>query len=333
MIRLPYQVCLLVLAFALSGCASLWSQATGPLTRHNHAPIMTARDGAITTAGGSAFVARGVNLQYGDSPRDALPAVAAIAGTGANIIRLELRRNTTAWQLRRALDAAVARKVTVMAFYWESDITCHSDSAVLERDVRDLWLGQWKGVLSEAKYQPYLMLNIANEWGSAKGEFADYLATYAHLIGQFRAAGLRAPIVIDAAECGQDTGSFLDGRAQRLIDADPLKNVIVSVHAYNRPWNSPGAIDGNIAALKATGAPFLVGEFGDRELVEDGNAVDHLYLMKQAAATGTGWIAWSWKGNGETTRVLDMSAAYGVAELTRRGQDVVNGPDGLKSGH
>ncbi len=314
---------LVLLALGLSGCANLSGTKI---------PVFQARDGAIYTPGGRPFIARGVNLQYGDSPAQALPAIGAIHGVGANIIRLQLRRNTTAEELRAALDEAVKYEIPVMAFYWESDITCGRDSVLLRRDTEALWLGRWADVLLEAKYQPYLMLNIANEWGTSDNDYSDYLTTYFDLIEAMRARGFRVPIVIDAAHCGQATGSFLEGRGQALYDADPLRNLIVSVHPYHHLWNSPAKIDRNINDLKAAGVPFLLGEFGDRELVEEGNSVDHLHLMRAAKEKSIGWIAWSWKGNGKPVRVLDMSTDYGKAELTRRGQDIVNAPGGLRDG-
>ena len=45
--------------------------------------------------------------------------------------------------------------------------------------------------------------------------------------------------------------------------------------------------------------------------------------MQTATAQGVGWLAWSWKGNGGATQVLDMSKRYGRTDLTRRGQEVV----------
>lgn len=315
------------LTLVLASCTTL--ETARDIVLQRPAPVFQARDGEIYTPEGKLFVARGVNLQYGDNPNAALPAIAAIASVKANIIRLQLRRDTSADDLRKALDAAVKLKMPVMVFYWESDITCASDSALLRKDTEELWLTRWAGVLSARKYQPYLMLNIANEWGTSKDGYADFMATYAGLIKAFRARGFRAPIVIDAANCGQATESFLDGRAKALQAADPQHNLIVSVHAYNRPWNTPEAIDRHIAELRAEGVPFLLGEFGDRELVEDGNAVDHLHLMKMADAQKIGWITWSWKGNGGVTRVLDMSESYSEAKLTRRGEDIVNGPHGL----
>ncbi|MGN6366147.1 cellulase family glycosylhydrolase [Asticcacaulis taihuensis] len=317
------------LTLTVSGCTTL--QSALDALHKTPAPVFHTEGSEILRPDGTAFIARGINLQYGDNPKAALPAIKAISSTGANIIRLQLRRNTSAKDLKKALDRAVALKLPVMVFYWESDITCGTDSARLRRDTGDLWLRRWADVLSERKYQPYLMLNIANEWGSSKDNYANYMATYTDLIRAMRARGYRAPIVIDAADCGQATGSFLEGRGKTLQALDPLHNLIVSVHAYNKPWNSPEMIDRNIADLKSEGVPFLLGEFGDQELAEDGSAVDHLHLMQAAQETGTGWITWSWKGNGGVTKVLDMSESYGKVKLTRRGQEIVDGPYGLRA--
>jgi len=324
-----YRWLTIALVLVLASCAP--AQSAYDIILQKPAPVFHTEGSAILRPDGTAFIARGINLQYGDNPKAALPAIKAISSTGANIIRLQLRRNTSAKDLRKALDAAVKRKLPVMMFYWEQDITCGTDSARLRKDTGDLWLRRWADVLNERKYQPYLMLNIANEWGTSKDNYAGYMATYSDLIRAMRARGYRAPIVIDAADCGQATGSFLDGRGKALQAADPLHNLIGSVHAYNKPWNSAEKIDSNIAALRAEGIPFLLGEFGDRELVEDGNAVDHLHLMQTAQETGTGWITWSWKGNGGATQVLDMSESYGKVSLTRRGHEIVDGPYGLRA--
>jgi mannan endo-1,4-beta-mannosidase len=53
--------------------------------------------------------------------------------------------------------------------------------------------------------------------------------------------------------------------------------------------------------------------------------------MQVAQETSTGWIAWSWKGNGATARGLDLSESYGQVRLTRRGRDIVDGPYGLRA--
>lgn len=317
------------MTLGLSSCAA--SRNTIGVFAHPAPLVFHTHQGQILSPQGSAFIARGVNLQYGDNPTAALPAMAAISSVNANIVRLQLRKTTTAVQLRAALDEAVRLKLPVMVFYWESYITCGEDAAVLKADVQALWLKRWAGVLSDPKYQPYLMLNIANEWGTSKADYASYLATYTDLIKAMRAKGYRTPLVIDAADCGANTESFLNGRGQTLVAADPLHNLIASVHAYHDVWNSHTKIDQNIDDLIGTGIPFLLGEFGDTELDLPNDAVDHNYLMQTAKAKSVGWIVWSWKGNGKETRMLDLSDSYGEAKLTRRGQQIVNGPYGLQA--
>ncbi|MDI7775695.1 cellulase family glycosylhydrolase [Asticcacaulis sp. EMRT-3] len=321
-----------LIIYGLTGCASVWRNGFGLLPERGPPPaVFEARDGQIFTPDGAPFIMRGVNLQYGDRPGRAWSAIKAIKASGANIIRLELRANTSAHDLRRALNQAVRLKMPVMVMLWEQDVTCSHDSTALRFHVQALWMNRWAQVLNDRKYQPYLMLNIANEWGTSDNHFRSYISTYSELVSALRGHGYRMPLVIDAADCGQNVSSFLEGRGAALQAADPRHNLILSVHAYNKPWNSREKIDANIDALKATGVPFIIGEFGSSQLVEDGSSVDHLYLMHEAQAKGVGWIAWSWKGNGGASQVLDMSRDYGKARLTQHGEDVVNGPDGLKA--
>lgn len=58
--------------------------------------VIVARGGSLYSASGRKLVLRGINLQYGDSPSVRLAGINAIAATGANAVRLELRNATTA---------------------------------------------------------------------------------------------------------------------------------------------------------------------------------------------------------------------------------------------
>lgn len=286
--------------------------------------------GQLYSASGKAFIARGINLQYGDNPTSALPAITPIASTGANLVRLELRKTTTAAQLRSALDAIVAKGMVAMPMYWESDITCQSNAASLLAAVNNQWLGSWKPVLQDSKYRGKILLNIANEWGEDTNNYADYLTTYQSAIQSLRSGGYTMPLVIDAAHCGQYADSFLNGRGSTLLTADPKKNLLFSVHAYHWKWDSHAEIDSAIAALKAQGLAFLFGEFGDYHFQTPYN-VDHYYLLNKTQDEAVGWIAWSWKGNGAgEEQLLDMSYDYDKATLSPHGNDIVNGEDGLK---
>lgn len=285
---------------------------------------------ALYSPAGHLFVPRGINLQYGDNPAAALPAIAEIAATGANIVRLQLRNDTSATALKQALDAIVSQGMVAMPMYWETDITCQSSASALKTAVNDLWLTRWKSTLLDPAYRGKLLLNIANEWGSSQ-DWYNYVQTYRQVISQLRQAGFNMPLVVDAADCGQNPYSFLASRASSLQAADAAHNLLFSLHPYYDLWNSPLKIEAILNQYQQQAIPLLLGEFGDSEFQADGgHNVDHLALMASARSRQLGWIAWSWHGNGSGYEVLDLSSQYAPASLSRRGLDIVYGNDGLQ---
>ncbi|MDH0305875.1 carbohydrate-binding domain-containing protein [Aeromonas caviae] len=291
---------------------------------------MYVKDGQLYSASGQRFIARGINLQYGDNPGAAFAAITPIANTGANIVRLQLRKHTTAQELRGALDAIVARNMVAMPMYWESDVTCQSNPQPLQTAVDSLWLGSWKAVMQDPKYKGKILLNIANEWGEDTNNYADFITTYKGLIKGLRDGGYTMPLVIDAAHCGQYVQSFLSGRGSELLNADASKNLLFSLHAYHWLWDTPAEIDAAIAQMKVQNLAFLFGEFGDKRFQAPNN-VDHYHLLGKAQSESVGWIAWSWKGNGAgEEEVLDMSYDYGSMDLSPRGNYIVFGEAGIR---
>lgn len=256
------------------------------------AQVMTIEGTTILDATGEAFMARGINLQYGDNPSIRLAGIAPIAETQANIVRLQLRRNTTASQLEDALDALVEQDLVAMPMLWEEDITCSNDAAVLLDDVDNLWLGEWLPVLASAEYQDHLMINIANEWGPMNvfdpqsSAYDEWVSTYESIITGFRDAGFKVPLVIDAAHCGQDFYVYLGGRGQQLLEHDPETNLIFSPHAYFNNWNTAEKVKSNMKRLQDEGYSVLLGEFGGSGF-QAPNDVDHINLIQQGAGDGS----------------------------------------------
>lgn len=325
-----YTMPLLCLLTACGGGGDAADTTTGDPTPGTTGQI-TASDGQIFSATQTPFLLRGVNLQYGDNPATAQPAIDAIALTGANTVRLQLRATTTAEQLKSALDDIVAHGMVAMPMYWEEDITCHSDVAIFNNAITTLWLGRWKSVLQDEKYRGKIMLNIANEWGSSQ-DYDSFITTYQQAIRDFRQQGLHMPLVIDGADCGQDANSFLQGRGNQLLKQDVDKNLIFSLHAYYDQWRSASQMTAILTQYRAAQLPLIIGEFGDDEFQRDEqHNVDHLALMQVTAEQNIGWLAWSWKGNGSGYEVLDMSIRYSPMDLTRRGEDIVYGNHGLQA--
>jgi mannan endo-1,4-beta-mannosidase len=310
------------------GGSSSSTDTSTPTTVQKPDGTMRVEAGAVLSASSKSFVMRGINLQYGDDPSSRLAMIDEIADTGANTIRLELRSSTTADQLRSALDEIVARGLVAVVMYWESDVTCQSDTKGFEVAMTR-WTDTWKAVLGDAKYKANLVLNIANEWGDANAKDA-YLNTYRDAIARLRAAGYQFPLMIDAASCGQQYSVFANGGATALAQADPYRNVIFSTHAY-WSYQTSAAIDAAIAAVQGQGQAFVWGEFGQAAFqASTGNATDHRYLIKHAEDIGIGYLAWSWYGNGGDAQVLDMRQAGVTPLLTAYGEEVVNGGSSFK---
>ena len=307
-----------------------WSGADpGYATNPNTGEFFTV-GAALFSPAGKPFIARGINLQYGDNPSEKMPSFGPIAWTNANIVRLQLRDNTTNWELEQALDAIVNRGMVAMPMLWEHYLTCHHNTWQLTNAVQNLWVNRWKTVLQKQKYKGKLLINIANEWGENYNNYQDFISAYESVISTLRGAGFKQPLVIDGAHCGQYKNTFLSNRGRDLINHDPENNLVFSLHAYHWLWNTKGEINQAFLDYRGANIPLMMGEFGDSEFQAPNN-VNHMYLMERAQALDVGWIAWSWKGNGTAEElVLDMSETYSPANLTRHGTDIVWGPNGLK---
>jgi mannan endo-1,4-beta-mannosidase len=317
-------------ALAACGGGGTATPATGvappseaPVTATPPSGWMRVAQGELRSASGHAVLLRGINLQYGDWPEGRLAGLAAIADQGANAVRLQLRRDTTAAQLRAALDELLARGMVAIPMYWETDVTCTHDTQGLATAMTR-WTQTWREVLLDSRYRGMLVVNIANEWGSS-AQLADWRSRMAAAITQLREAGLAMPLMIDAPDCGQLATAFDSATVAAWLAADPYDNLVLSVHAYWR-YQTAALITEAVDQVRAQGLPMVWGEFGQRAFQADsGHATDHLALMRDANRRSVGYLAWSWYGNGPEAAVLDMATQISGGELTAYGREVVEG--------
>jgi len=283
----------------------------------DYASVMTTSSNEIFDASTNPVLLRGVNLQYGDNPDVRLAGIAAIKATGANVVRLQLRANTTAEQLATALDEIVANNMIAMPMLWEEEgeITCTESAEFLDKYTQELWFDEWIDVLVQEKYQPYLMINIANEWG-VRGVwnansigYGEYIEVYKSIIREFREIGFKVPLVIDAPDCGQDYNAFLAERGLELQAADSEKNIILSVHAYGAKYNTSNKIVAAADLLSKEKVPFIIGEFGGSG--EGAASLDHIDLM--AKGIGDYALIFNLPWSGDTDKA---AYAYSLEQAT-----------------
>lgn len=172
------------------------------------------------------------------------------------------------------------------------------------------------------KHKAYLLVNIANEAGDHTVSQADFVAGYSNAVQRMRAAGIHAPLVIDATEWGKDL-DMLNRTAATLLAADPESNLMFSVHLYwSMSCNFDAAyIRSHLQEAVDLGYPLVVGEFSryggypcshpNAGKCSEAAEVDYQAILAACHELQLGWYAWEWgPGNGYNNPpcvVMDMT--------------------------
>lgn len=193
----------------------------------------------------------------------------------------------------------------------------------------NFWISNWS---SFAPYAKHLILNIANEWGPVSSTWS---TAYQSAISSLRTAGITVPLMIDAANFGQDFSNFTN-YAQAVFNSDPQKNVIFSIHLYG---NGGSAISGSPSPIQqlatqsaSQGMVFAAGEYGSQGSL-GGATVQG--VINACNSSGLGWVAWAWDednsdGSGDQMTQTPIGTFTGTpatastsGQLTTYGQQVV----------
>ncbi|HEX8529335.1 MAG TPA: cellulase family glycosylhydrolase, partial [Cytophagales bacterium] len=128
--------------------------------------------------------------------------------------------------------------------------------------------------------------------------------------------------------------------AQEIIDSDPQKNVVFSIHMY-AGWYSGTTnaaswrfqVEAKLQEYKDKNIPIMVGEFGWEGTTDV--PYDPRVVMSKTAQLGQGWFFWSWFDQPTYTYynvVKDQCTGYNSdADLTTGGNAIVNGTNGMKA--
>lgn len=325
---------LLCSSFALTAGASADDQAaSSPLEG------FYVSDGRLYDANGNEFIMRGVNsgvVWYlaGSHNKIGIRSMNYIAASGANTLRICWERDTKRLGLPvdstdlfiEAVSRAIELDMVVVVSLWDNGGS---------NNVSDLManVGWWlqddiRRFLNENRR--YVLLNISNEWGGHNLAGFRWAQAYQEAIAALREAGIRNTLIIDSSGWGQSMIP-IKYYADILLDSDPDRNVVFSVHMYGS-WNSPEDITEHLEWAKENSVPLIVGEFGYDYGNGDNNLgcrVDADRVLAECQRLGFGWLAWSWSGNNRENAWLDLTRRDWKT-LTAWGERVVNGPDGIR---
>ncbi|HWO13838.1 MAG TPA: cellulase family glycosylhydrolase [Polyangiaceae bacterium] len=213
---------------------------------------------------------------------DALTWMDEIATTDSNSVRIVWETTRGAPDIvRAAIERAVELGMVPMVEM--HDVTGSPDLTGPAR-MAQYYVDEMRDILLE--FEPYLLINIANEWGDFQTQDADWVQAYQQAIAVLRDAGINHTLVIDASNSGQK-GSVIVAEGAELLEGDPQHNVLFSKHMY-QDYENPQRILDVLRGAKAASLPIIVGEFGFQHGSRNGEpiAVPYTVMIDEAARLG-----------------------------------------------
>lgn len=280
----------------------------------------------LLDANGEEFIIRGMNNPHAWFGEKAFKALDDIQATGSNTIRIVWNTKGKDADLERIICRCIELKMIPMVEL--HDVTGNTSADRLA-DMAS-WYAEPQRVSMLQKYERFLLLNIANEWGDnpMKGEY--WRDAYEKAVGIMRQAGYVTTLVIDAPGWGQNIAPIIEF-GKDVIESDPLHNILYSVHMYGS-WNNAADIEQKLTLCHQQALPIIVGEFGYN--YDEGNnnltcRADHQMILSTCNKLDYGFMPWSWTGNNKENQWLDLVEPDDWKTLTWWGQQVITGEGGI----
>ena len=277
----------------------------------------------LKDANDNPFVMRGVNYAFTWYKGTETVALPKIAEYGANTVRIVLS-NGEQWNKDSVSTVKNLIKICeeneMIAVLEVHDATGYNTHESLMKaaeyfvEIKDAYIGK----------EDKVIINIANEWRGDQNS-DEWAKSYKQAVNLLRDAGLTHNIMVDAAGWGQ-YGKAIHDKGLEVLNSDPLENIIFAIHMYGTAGGNEGVIKQNIDGVLNQDLALCIGEFGWNH--SDGD-VDEETIMSYCEETNTGWLAWSWHGNGSEVSYLDMVTDYTGNTLTEWGDTVVNSVYGM----
>ena len=282
----------------------------------------------LREANGQNFVMRGVNLPhawYADRTSQSLKDISA---TGANTVRVVLS-NGKIWRRTPASEVAeiirVAKEEDLITVLEVHDTTGFGEqTAATLSEAVDYWVSLRDVLVGQ---EDYVIINIGNEpYGNGQPASA-WLNGHSDAIARLRREGFEHVLMVDAANWGQDWQGIMRSNAPTLMNLDPRRRLVFSVHMYE-VYPNDSAVNGYFGAFRSMNLPLVVGEFAADHF---GAFVDANAIMARAQQYGIGYLGWSWSGNSSNLSSLDVVQNFDPGRLTAWGSRLINGQNGIRA--
>lgn len=290
--------------------------------------VFSIQGNELIDANGNEFMIRGVNNPHIWLSNKAFKSLESIAVLNANCIRIVWMAKGKPEKLDKVINKCIELEMIPMVEL--HDVTGKTTSESLLKMVDYYEREDVKEVL--LRYEKYLLINIANEWGDHSTTSEYWRDTYMQAIDSLRAAGYKTTIVIDASGWGQNLQPILD-YGKTLLNYDILHNLLFSIHMYGS-WNDPEKIKTELRKAYDAELPLIVGEFGYNYNNGENNlkcTVNERMILETCHELQYGYMPWSWSGNNEENAWLDLTDSKDWKTLTEWGKSVFEGEQGIKA--
>lgn len=274
----------------------------------NAAVLRTNETKIMWTDGVHQVLPVGIELDYGADSTNRFNAISELAKVSAGAIRLVVTPETPAANLEAALNRAATEGLFVNLTLNDPALYCKDNGEDLLRITKASWFGTLRPIIAQDKFQSMMMISLARGWGpkevfdptsSGYREYMDYTKT---LIRDFRKAGFKLPLVVEAPGCGEDFNAFDANRVRELLAADEQKNLIFGLATKGKTYNTSAKISNAVNVIRSQRAPVLITEVGGSDVVEKGAKAE------QVIAGAFGDIALTvnpkWQGPGDNIAYL-----------------------------
>lgn len=276
-------------------------------------------------ANGNEFVMRGINHAHAWYKGQENKAIPAIAQTGVNTVRVALGDGET-WgyddinTVKNLISLCEENKM--VAVLDVHDTTGLDDYSSLNNAV-NYWIDIKDAIIGK---EDTVIINIANEWYGT-WDSQGWANGYKIAIKKLREAGIKNTLMVDCAGWGQYPKSVHD-YGKEVFNSDPEKNTMFSIHMYEYAGSDSNTVKSNIDNVINQGLALCIGEFGLKHT--DGD-VDEDTIMNYSQEKSVGYMGWSWYGNGDSWKYLDISNDWSGSSLTEWGNILLNHSNGLKN--
>lgn len=301
----------------------------------------------VLDGNGNEVVMRGINtIQAWGIGGSVEKSIRNIASLGSNAVRIAIGDGAGSFDGQRDWPKTDAGTLQSMIDICRQEgmicvLNVHNPTGSNNQSDLDGAVNYWKEVKDIVNANKDMtIVNIANEW-AGEWNTDNWKNGYVSAVKSLRDAGIENLLMVDCAGWGQFPKCIWEGGSD-VINADSMNNIMFSIHMYEYAGSAgtnkgdiktidqddADAVKYNIDQALGMGVPLCIGEFGCDHT--DG-AVDEDTIMSYSQQKGVSWLAWSWAGNGDIWKMLDISYSCDDIQLTSWGDRVVNGADGIKA--